>query len=95
MTALGGLRYVGMGGSAVIFALRWQWLMAGWARGCALPGVILVRYPVDARVLEHEARHVRQWRALGLLFPLAYLALTLVFGYRDNPLEIDARAHEG
>jgi hypothetical protein len=49
---------------------------------------------------QHEARHVCWWLLLGPLFLPAYLALgcwAVATGrrfYRDNPMEVDARAAE-
>jgi hypothetical protein len=48
--------------------------------------------------LEHELEHVRQWRRIGFLFPLAYLASSIGAAragkrwYQDNRFEVAARA---
>lgn len=52
------------------------------------------------RELAHELAHVRQWRRHGLLFPLRYLAASIVAGhagagwYRGNRFELEARVAE-
>jgi hypothetical protein len=75
----------------------WAWMWSGWV-GHAMPFAAVIKRPDwdDAypRIVDHEMRHCRQWVALGALFPIAYGLLTLVFGYRDNPFEVDARAVE-
>ena len=51
--------------------------------------------------LEHELEHVRQWRRMGLRFPLIYLVESLRARraggrwYRDNRFEVEARAAAG
>lgn len=43
--------------------------------------------------IAHELTHVRQYREFGILgFTVRYLFYTLKFGYRDNPLEVQARS---
>lgn len=74
------------------YARRWR----GWG-GFAGPSWILIN-PASYRgrdvLIAHELRHVAQWRAWGALFPLVYLVGLAAFGYRDHPLEVDARAAE-
>ena len=68
----------------------WWWsAWEGWA-GLSLPCAIIVR---DVRSVRHELRHGLQWMVLGPLFPAVYLVLLIMFGYRDHPLERDARRH--
>jgi hypothetical protein len=52
---------------------------------------------VDPRLLRHEFRHVHQYEMAGsiIAFLPVYLGQIVQFGYRDAPLEVDARAHEG
>lgn len=47
-------------------------------------------------VLAHECRHVHQYEIAGSIgaFLALYLAQIVAYGYRDAPLEIDARAYE-
>lgn len=95
---LGMLTLEPMGVGIAVFVMRPRF--AWWARlwdkwgGHAWPYAIVVR-SLNVRLLEHEFRHVAQWRALGVLFPLAYVALLVGFGYRDHPLARDAEASEG
>lgn len=50
----------------------------------------------DERLLRHEFRHVYQYETAGstVAFLEDYFAQLLDVGYRDAPLEIDARRHE-
>ena len=81
----------------------WAWFFArGWA---AITFGEVVVYKAGAwspELVRHELEHVRQQRALGLLFVPLYLVVLplwcLVRGrhpYRDNPLEIAARRAAG
>lgn len=55
--------------------------------------VVLARSPAPAaRLLDHEAVHVRQSERLGPLLLVAYVWLGARYGYRDHPLERAARA---
>jgi hypothetical protein len=58
--------------------------------------VLIRRGHVCTRLLLHEFRHVHQYEAAGSIraFLTEYLAQLMKHGYRDAPLEIDARAHE-
>ena len=49
-----------------------------------------------SRVLRHELVHVAQYQRFGGIAPFMsrYLAECLVHGYRDSPLELEARARE-
>jgi hypothetical protein len=49
-----------------------------------------------SRVLRHELVHVAQYQRLGGIEPFMrrYLTECLVHGYRDAPLEIEARENE-
>lgn len=71
----------------------WRRAWGDWG-GHAMPFAIVTAHLPYDEMLDHEHRHVRQWAALGPLFPVVYGLLLLMFGYRDNPLEVDARAHE-
>ena len=69
----------------------WQRLWWGWA-GHALPFAIVLN--TDEEVCrQHELRHVQQWCWLGPLFPLVYLVCLVLTGYRNHPLEKDARRY--
>jgi hypothetical protein len=69
------------------------------SRGMALGYAVLISHSAlgDRRVLRHELRHVAQCETAGSLdrFLEAYLAQLMQHGYRDAPLEVDARRHEG
>ncbi len=51
---------------------------------------------VGPRLLSHECRHVFQYEAYGSIaaFLTERLGQVVTEGYRDAPLEIDAREHE-
>ncbi len=58
--------------------------------------VFLCRGEESARLLSHELRHVCQYEQAGSIaaFLPVYLRQMVELGYRDAPLEIDARRHE-
>lgn len=70
-----------------------NWYARAWKRwgGFAGPGFVLTRGR-RPELLAHEVRHVHQWWILGILFPVVYGLLLLIFGYRNHPLEHDAKA---
>ncbi|NNU42426.1 hypothetical protein [Ramlibacter montanisoli] len=59
-------------------------------------GIFVVDGYGDVRLMSHELRHVQQYEAFGSIeaFMPVYLAQIASVGYRDAPLEQDARAHE-
>ena len=59
-------------------------------------GIFIVDGHGDARLISHELRHVHQYEQYGGIdaFMPVYLAQIASVGYRDAPLEQDARAHE-
>ncbi|HUF07164.1 MAG TPA: hypothetical protein VMP86_07230 [Candidatus Binatia bacterium] len=71
-------------------------LLRDWL-AITLGGTILAWRTLTAAELEHELEHVRQWRRLGFLFPVAYIAEALRAKrsgkrwYHDNRFEADAR----
>ncbi len=69
----------------------WDRLWSRWGGNAWVPFAICVQ-DNSPRVITHELRHVAQWEALGLLFPVAYGLCWVVFGYENNPFEVDARA---
>ncbi len=100
--ALGWHKHVGSSGRRMVARFRvvddappWlRRLWEGWA-GHALPFAVVYRSVFVPRPTQrHELRHTDQWLVLGPLFPIVYVALHFVCGYRDNPLERDARAAE-
>jgi hypothetical protein len=58
--------------------------------------VFLRRGQASPRLLSHELRHVHQYERAGSIaaFLPVYLRQIIEFGYRDAPLERDARRHE-
>lgn len=58
--------------------------------------VFVCRGQETRRLLAHEFRHVFQYEQNGSIagFLPIYLQQIVTVGYRDAPLEIDARAHE-
>lgn len=59
-------------------------------------GVMVQSGRANNRLLAHEFRHVHQYERAGSIaaFLTEYLAQVAAFGYRDAPLEVDARAQE-
>lgn len=59
-------------------------------------GIFIVDGYGDMRLMSHELRHVHQYERLGSIeaFMPVYLAQIAAVGYRDAPMEQDARAHE-
>ena len=82
----------------------WPWLRRFGGRllpdwlAITIGGTILAWRPLSDAELAHELEHVRQWRLVGLRFPLAYLAESVRAvragkrWYHDNRFEADARA---
>jgi len=71
-----------------------------WVRGMTLYPFILFREHKDAVtpiLVAHEQHHIEQVRRMGWLkFYALYLWYQMKYGYRDNPLEVEARqATEG
>ena len=71
-----------------------RWYRKRWQSfsGLALPWAVFLK--PDSMdpwfVKRHEFEHTRQWRRFGPLFPVLYLALLVVFGYRRHPFEVGA-----
>lgn len=68
----------------------WDRLWRGWA-GHTLPFAIVIVPEATFETVRHELRHHCQWLTLGPLFVVVYLALLPFTGYRNHPLEQDAR----
>ena len=62
--------------------------------GITIGDCILYMVAPDKNIRVHERRHVAQFRLLGPFFLPVYFALLAAYGYRDHPLERDARRHE-
>ena len=78
-------------------------LIAWWLRLTGFAGITLAPFGIyilpqrlqDERLVRHEAAHWAQYQRMGLLgFYATYLWYTARHGYRNNPLEIEARAAE-
>jgi hypothetical protein len=49
----------------------------------------------DARIARHEAKHWEQYQRMGAIrFYVTYLYQCARFGYRNAPMELEARAAE-
>lgn len=77
--------------------IRWFLRTFGYG-GITLPPLgiyILVEHLGSQRLIRHEQAHWRQWQRMGTVrFYATYIWLWLRHGYRNNPLEIEARAAE-
>ena len=77
--------------------IRW-WLDLWGFDGITLPpfGIYIRREKLgDQRLYRHELTHWLQACELGTLrFYARYIWLTLRHGYRNNPMEVEARAAE-
>jgi hypothetical protein len=76
--------------------IGWTLRRTGFA-GVTLPwGIyILPERLQDARLVRHEQEHAKQIDELGVFnFYVRYLWFTLRYGYRNNPLEEQARKAE-
>ena len=58
--------------------------------------VFILRGHASLRLVSHECRHVHQYERYGSIgdFLSSYLVQVMTHGYRQAPLEIDARKHE-
>lgn len=67
----------------------------GWA-GTTLGFVIMYSpgWSCVVRTAAHERRHVAQQLVLGALFFPLYSLATAIYGYGNNPFEVDARKAE-
>lgn len=74
-----------------------EWLLFSF-RGMTIPpfGIfILKKHKLNKRLVNHELTHWKQYRKLGLiLFCVRYFLQMLVFGYKNMPMEIEARHEE-
>jgi len=78
-------------------AIRQTGMLGPETRGLTLGHAIFMRRGEQSwRLLSHELRHVYQYEHAGstAAFLGVYLRQMLDYGYRDAPLEVDARAHE-
>ena len=77
--------------------IRWFLRTFGYG-GITLPpfGVyILAEHLANQRLIRHEQAHWRQWQRMGTVrFYSTYIWQVLRHGYRNHPLELEARAAE-
>ena len=77
--------------------IRWFLRTSGFA-GMVLPPVsifILAERIHSQRLIRHEQAHWRQWQRMGTVrFYATYIWLWLRHGYRNHPMEIEAREAE-
>ena len=77
--------------------IRWILRTAGFG-GVTLPpfGVFILAERIHSeRLIRHEQAHWAQYQRMGALgFYITYAWLWLRHGYRNHPLEIEARAAE-
>ena len=75
----------------------WFLRTTGYA-GICLPPVgiyILAEHMYSDRLTRHEQAHWKQWQRMGTIrFYAVYLWGLVRYGYRDHPMEIEARAAE-
>lgn len=77
--------------------IRWFLRRTGYA-GICLPPVgiyILAEHMYSDRLIRREQAHWRQWQRMGTVrFYATYIWLWLRHGYRNHPMEIEAREAE-
>ena len=77
--------------------VRWFLRRTGFA-GITLPplGIFILAERInEAPLIRHEQAHWRQWQRMGTIrFYAAYLWGLARHGYRNHPMEIEARAAE-
>jgi len=78
--------------------IRVPLLIPTWAAAQVLfPNMIFVRWDVHAsrRLIAHELVHVKQIERYGLLgYWFRYVALLVMYGYDEHPMENEARSLE-
>lgn len=74
------------------------WLRTFKYAGITLPpfGIFILSERInDQRLIRHEQAHWRQAQQLGVVkFYVKYLWLNMRYGYKNNPMEIEARIAE-
>ena len=78
------------------------WPFRHWANAVAFPPLavfvksswwLTVGYTRRAKMIRHERVHWAQYQRMGLIrFYTAYIYGRLRYGYRDHPMEVEARA---
>jgi hypothetical protein len=56
---------------------------------------VLRGFERNVDLIAHELVHVMQWQRYGAAFPAVYLEQVMRYGYRDAPLEVEARNESG
>lgn len=77
--------------------IAWVLRTTGFAGACLAPwGIyILPEYLHSQRLIRHEQAHWRQWQRMGTVrYYATYVWQVLRYGYRNAPMEIEARAAE-
>jgi len=77
--------------------IRWFLRRTGYAGICLAPwGIfILAEHMYSDRLIRHEQAHWRQWQRMGTVrYYATYIWQVLRHGYRNAPMEIEARAAE-
>lgn len=83
---------------AAIFRVRSFWWAMGYmknARAVAIGNVVILGPRTEAKDLEHELIHVRQYGQYPLIFPLLYYFELFTKGYRKNRFEEEAYSKAG
>lgn len=78
---------------AIIFNVKKIWSAVGYMRGAraaAIGHIVLLSPSTEAKDLEHELVHVRQYQRLPLIFPILYHIEFIRNGYRNNKYEDEA-----
>jgi hypothetical protein len=69
-----------------------RWLLSKRFVGITIYPFIFYAKEPSLRLRRHEWAHIGQVRRLGWLrFYFLYIVYSIRFGYRDNPLEVEAR----
>lgn len=76
-----------------------KWFLEFFGFGAmALPGrrIVMLEWLIfDDELLRHELAHVEQYDRYGNTgFLVRYFAMMLRYGYKNHPMEIEARKHE-
>ena len=77
--------------------IAWVLRTTGYAGICLAPwGIyILAEHMYSDRLIRHEQAHWQQWQRMGAVrYYAAYIWQVLRHGYRNAPMEIEARAAE-
>jgi hypothetical protein len=77
------------------FNLQSKQLAMVWGSTILLHNTSRAEFLANSRWVNHELRHVWQVRKMGLsVFLLRYLLLSIRYGYKKHPYELDAQRHE-